>query len=448
VCRRVLLEIAVYLAMHPRRIYDVGAMFVLLAWFLTRPRAWAQLLISSWLGGLSAATYFFHLALHFCSCDGRERTPRASAGPGRRFDHQSALCTQGASSALRALSAWTIWPIISFSLTLPLTLLVVAYYVSVTLVGLASLSPAAFLALLLVAYSVAATLTALIVGLVLFTSFITQIIGFVALAVVDSVTMLPIQFLIECITLAGTITTAAARRLSATLAGLAGALDRWAALHDPATAELTSALHRGWVGKKRCPTRDRHDVRRALRDLTAPTRLDKLVQTHRHVMMVLGDDDPSVPRLRQITTVYARVALIVLTTITARAYRLGSRVIKRIEGLTLNVGLAIAARLLRSRGSLVAHACFLSGRSGIAWCAFDSLLVATYLRLYPPMVLMRMRPFWILALLPLVSSAGDESKRVPSFSGERIDFTAWFMLFSAYVAYKLVSPRPSSLAPG
>jgi hypothetical protein len=122
-----------------------------------------------------------------------ERTPRASAGPGRRFDHQSALCTQGASSALRTLTAWTIWPIISFSLTLPLTLLVVAYYVSVTLVGLASLSPAAFLALLLVAYSVAATLTALIVGLVLFTSFITQIIGFVALAVVDSVTMLPIQ---------------------------------------------------------------------------------------------------------------------------------------------------------------------------------------------------------------------------------------------------------------
>jgi hypothetical protein len=440
-----LLEIAVYLAMHPRRIYDVGAMFVLLAWFLTRPRAWAQLLLSSWLGGLSAATYFFHLALHFCSCDGRERTPRASAGPGRRFDHQSALCTQGASSALRTLSAWTIWPIISFSLTLPLTLLVVAYYVSVTLVGLASLSPAAFLALLLVAYSVAATLTALIVGLVLFTSFITQIIGFVALAVVDSVTMLPIQLLIECITLAGTITTAAARRLSATLAGLASALDRWAALHDPATAELTSALHRGWVGKKRCPTRDRHDVRRALRDLTAPTRLDKLVQTHRHVMMVLGDGDPSVPRLRQIATVYARVALIVLTTITARAYRLGSRVIKRIEVLTLNVGLAIAARLLRSRGSLVAHACFLSGRSGIAWCAFDSLLVATYLRLYPPMVLMRMRPFWILALLPLVSSAGDESKRVPSFSGERIDFTAWFMLFSAYVAYKLV-PAASLVA--
>jgi hypothetical protein len=95
---------------------------------------------------------------------------------------------------MRALSAWTIWPIIAFSLTLPLTLLVVAYYVSVTLVGLASLSPAAFLALILVAYSVAATLTALIVGLVLFTSFITQIIGFVALAVVDLVTMLPSSF--------------------------------------------------------------------------------------------------------------------------------------------------------------------------------------------------------------------------------------------------------------
>lgn len=187
--------------------------------------------------------------------------------------------------------------------------------------------------------------------------------------------------------------------MAATLARLSGALDRRAALHDPATAELTSALHRGWVGKKRCPTRDRHDVRRALRDLTAPTRLDKLVQTHRYVMMVLGDGDPSVPRLRQIATVYARVALIVLTTITARAYRLGSRVIKRIEGLTLNVGLAIAARLLRTRGSLVAHACFLSGRSGIAWCAFDSLLVTTYLRLYPPMVLMRIRPLWILSLI-------------------------------------------------
>jgi hypothetical protein len=41
-----------------------------------------------------------------------------------------------------------------------------------------------------------------------------------------------------------------------------------------------------------------------------------------------------------------------------------------------------------------------------------------------------------------VRTAGDESKRVPSFSGERVDFTAWFMLFSAYVAYKLVSAAP------
>jgi hypothetical protein len=321
-----------------------------------------------------------------------------------------------------------------------------AYYVSATLVGLASLSPAAFLALLLVTYSVAATLAALsvslIVGFVLFTSFVTQLVGFVALAVVDSATMLPIHLLVECITLAGTIATATTRRLAATLACLAGALGRWAALHDPATAELTSALHRGWVGKKRCPTRDRHDVRRALRDLTAPTRLGKLVQTHRCVMMVLGDGDPSLPYPYQVATVYARVAFIVPTIITACAYRFGSRVLKRTEGFTLNVGLAIAVRLLRTRDCLVAHACFLSGRSGVAWRTFDSLLVATYLRLYSPMVLMRMRPFWILALLPFASSAGDESKRVPSFSGERIDFTAWFMLFSAYVAYKLVSAAP------
>jgi hypothetical protein len=182
-CRRLLLEITVYLAMHPHRVYDVGVMFILLAWFITRPRAWAQLLLSTWLGSLSAATYFFHLALQFCLYDGHERTQSASPGIGRRFDQHSALCTQGPSGAL---GAWTIWHMVvittSLSLTLPLTLLVVAYYVSATLVGLASLSPAAFLALLLVAYSVAATLTALIVGLVLFTSFITQIIGFVALA--------------------------------------------------------------------------------------------------------------------------------------------------------------------------------------------------------------------------------------------------------------------------
>jgi hypothetical protein len=84
---------------------------------------------------------------------------------------------------------------------------VVAYYVSTTLIRLASLSPFVFLALLLVAYSVAATLAALFVGLVLFTSFVTQIFGFIALAVVDSVTMLPIHLLVECITLAGTIAT-------------------------------------------------------------------------------------------------------------------------------------------------------------------------------------------------------------------------------------------------
>jgi hypothetical protein len=123
-------------------------------------------------------------------------------------------------------------------------------------------------------------------------------------------------------------------------------------------------------------------------------------------MMVLGNDDPSVPHRRQVASVYARVALIVLTIITARAYRLGSRVIKRTEGFTLNVGLAIAVRLLCIRGCLVAQACFLSGRSGIARRAFDSLLVATYLRFRSPMAVMmpRMRPFWILAMLPLISS--------------------------------------------
>jgi hypothetical protein len=125
--RRFLLEITVYLAMHPHRVYDVGVMFILLAWFITRPCAWAQLLLSTWLSSLSAATYFFHLALQFCLYDGRERPPRASAGHGRRFDLHSALCTQGASSALGDLGAWTIWHIISFSLTFPLTFLVVAY---------------------------------------------------------------------------------------------------------------------------------------------------------------------------------------------------------------------------------------------------------------------------------------------------------------------------------
>ena len=54
-CRRVLLEIAVYLAMHPNRVCDVGVMFMLLAWFMTQPRAWAHLLLSTWLGCLKFA---------------------------------------------------------------------------------------------------------------------------------------------------------------------------------------------------------------------------------------------------------------------------------------------------------------------------------------------------------------------------------------------------------
>ena len=106
----------------------------------------------------------------------------------------------------------------------------------------------------MVAYYVATTLAALI-GMVLFTSLVTQIVGFIALAVVDSVTTPLIWLLIECITLAGTIAIAITRRLAATLACLASALDHWAALRDPAIAELAGALRRGWVGKKRSPTR-------------------------------------------------------------------------------------------------------------------------------------------------------------------------------------------------
>ena len=115
----------------------------------------------------------------------------------------------------------------------------------------------------------------------------------------------------------------------------------------------------------------------------------------------------------------------------------------------LTTELAATGRLRRARDHLIRTACFLSGRLAPAWYArqvvwrtFDTLLVAAYKRLCTSRLVMHLRPFWVLALLPLVHTAGDESKRVPSFSGERIDFTAWFMLFSAYVAYKLVAAAP------
>ena len=49
-----------------------------------------------------------------------------------------------------------------------------------------------------------------------------------------------------------------------------------------------------------------------------------------------------------------------------------------------------------------------------------------------------------LSALPLTLSggSGDDRKGPPGFSGERSDFLAWFMAFSAYVAYKLVDAAP------
>ena len=178
---------------------------------------------------------------------------------------------------------------------------------------------------------------------------------------------------------------------------------------------------------------------RALQPVTASTWLKRLVKIHNTVVMILGDDDSSGPYIRRATAVYAHIAATVLTAVTARALRLTSRAIWRAEGVTLSIGLAIACWLRRAHDHLVETACILSGRLTPAWHVFDSLLVAAYMR---SSKVVHLRPLWALALLPLVRTAGDKAKRVPTFSGERIDFTAWFMLFSAYVAYKLVSAAP------
>ena len=163
------------------------------------------------------------------------------------------------------------------------------------------------------------------------------------------------------------------------------------------------------------------------------------MQIHNTVVMLLGDGDPSESYIRRAIAVYAHIVSAVSAVTTARALRLISWAIWRAEGATLAIGLATACWLRRAHDRLIEAACILSGRLAPAWHVFDFLLVAAYMR---SSKVAHLRSFWVLALLPLVRTAGDENKRVPTFSGERIDFTAWFMLFSAYVAYKLVSAAP------
>ena len=287
-----------------------------------------------------------------------------------------------------------------------------------------------------------------LLGLWAIACYVTQILRFVGLAVVDSISLALIRPLIACVDLVAATVTATTRRSVGTLSCLTSALDRranWVAtLSEPALAVLVNALHRGYVGKKRrwdCDVQLR--VRRALQAVTTTTWLERLLQTHRCVMVVLDDGDPSEPYVRRVTAVYTHVVSTVAAAIFARAIRLASWVIRRTQGAMLTTGLTIAGELRRIRDYLIKTACFLSGRLTPAWHV-RQMLVAAYGRLCISKMgtMMRLRPFWVLALLPLVRTAGDESKRVPSFSGERVDFTAWFMLFSAYVAYKLVSAAP------
>ena len=119
-----------------------------------------------------------------------------------------------------------------------------------------------------------------------------QIIRFVGLAVVDSISLALIRPLIACVDLVAATVTAITRHSVATLSCLIGALDRRAnwvvALSEPALAVLVNALHLGYVGKKRrrvCDVQLR--IRRALQAVTTTTRLERLLQTHRCVMVVL-----------------------------------------------------------------------------------------------------------------------------------------------------------------
>ena len=401
-CRRVLLEtvgVGLYFVMRPRRrAHGMCLLFMLLVWFVIQQWARVTWLLSIGLGCLSFAFHHPGFVLEIGPYIMRER---AQGTPARHGGW-----------SLFAWATWCLPVVITSLLVVPLALCVIAYHVT-QIIGFGALA---------MAYSV------------------TQTIGFGALAVVDSILLVLVRPLIACVDLAASIVTATTRRLVATLACLVNTLDRrsnWMTkLSGPALTALANALLRGYVGKKRRPT---NDARRALRLLTAPTWLERLVQTHDTVVMMLSDSDPSEPYIRRAAAVYAHIVSTVSAAITARALRLISRVIWRAEGVTLTVGLATACWFRRARDRLVETACILSGRLAPAWHVFDSLLVAVYMR---SSRVVHLRPFWVLALLPLVHTAGDENKRVPSFSGERIDFTAWFMLFSAYVAYKLVSAAP------
>ena len=171
--------------------------------------------------------------------------------------------------------AWATWclPVVIASLlVMPLALCVIAYHVT-QIIGFGALA---------VAY------------------YVTQAIGFGALAVVDSILLALVRPLVACIDLTTSIVTATTRNLVATLACLVDTLDRranWVTkLSEPALTALVNALHRGYVRKKRRPIRDaRLNIWRALQPVTAPTWLERLMQTHDTVVMVLGDGDPSAP---------------------------------------------------------------------------------------------------------------------------------------------------------
>jgi hypothetical protein len=160
------------------------------------------------------------------------------------------------------------------------------------------------------------------------------------------------------------------------------------------------------------------------------------------LLSMLGDESHwFYPRT---ATAFARIIHVASAFATMRTF---ACMAMNAEILMLDSAASLAATLQSARIQLQSAAIRRSARLAPAWKlahSVDLVIIETYVLVAQQYAgpILDLRLVIVLITFPFVQAGGEDSKKVPMFSGDRSDFTNWFMIFTAYVAYKLVAAAP------
>jgi transposase InsO family protein len=386
-------EMHLYVAFHPHRIYDMGCMFVVLSFFLTDARGFGHLVYT-----IASPTFYF----------------------GSLY----ATMVEAAVSRLAVV------------------IFVRAMHVTSLLVGAVILIARAILAVPWITFHLAHLSALIAVDLACFSAH----------AILDSSVLVLIRLALKPVDWATFALVFFTTQSVKSQRYLATTSLKWAQLIEASHCACGMALGLRGTGSSA-------ETLEMIRRILAGRKSLRTAPIQSWADMVEADEAASARRTPLFSTLedeshwfyprtamaFARIVHVTSAFAAVRTFAFTARLAMNAEALMLNSATSLATTLQSARIQLQSAAICRSARLAHAWeltHVIDSAIIEIYVLIARRYAGPLLKLLIVLIAFPFVQAGGEDSKKVPMFSGDRSDFTNWFMIFTAYVAYKLVAAAP------